>query len=249
MELKQHFEIRTCSAWKTEGLVPTVVFQCWKYFTWLQRLSIHQFIYSCISLWFYLFRNIYFTGLPQWLSGKESTCNAGATGDVGSIPGSGRSPGGRMATASSILAWRIPMDRGAWQARVHKVAKSQTLLKWLSTFIGTYCKWSTYILCNHMTWWAKEKWSSVYLGVQNERISTISQNKIQACKFQITIKKTFCQTEPPSNRINSSGLMFLFLFLLLEGSCVPDGHLLGNLSTDWSSIPRLPLCNISILWL
>ena len=33
-----------------------------------------------------------------------------------------------MATHSSILAWRIPMDRGAWQATVHGVAKSWTRL-------------------------------------------------------------------------------------------------------------------------
>ena len=33
-----------------------------------------------------------------------------------------------MATYSSILAWRIPMDRGAWRATVHGVAKSQTRL-------------------------------------------------------------------------------------------------------------------------
>ena len=33
-----------------------------------------------------------------------------------------------MATHSSILAWRIPMDKGAWQATVHGVAKSQTQL-------------------------------------------------------------------------------------------------------------------------
>ena len=31
-----------------------------------------------------------------------------------------------MATHSSILAWRIPMDRGAWQTAVHGVSKSQT---------------------------------------------------------------------------------------------------------------------------
>ena len=37
-----------------------------------------------------------------------------------------------MATHSSILAWRIPMDRGAWRATVHGVAKSQTRLKRLS---------------------------------------------------------------------------------------------------------------------
>ena len=34
-----------------------------------------------------------------------------------------------MATHSSILAWRIPMDRGAWWATVHGVTKSQTLLR------------------------------------------------------------------------------------------------------------------------
>ena len=43
-------------------------------------------------------------GLPWWLSGKGSSCSAG---DTDSIPGSGRSPGGGMATHSSILAWEI----------------------------------------------------------------------------------------------------------------------------------------------
>ena len=38
-----------------------------------------------------------------------------------------------MATHSSILAWRIPMDRGAWQTIVHRVTKSWTWLTWLST--------------------------------------------------------------------------------------------------------------------
>ena len=33
-----------------------------------------------------------------------------------------------MGTHSSILAWRTPMDRGAWQATVHGIAKSQTPL-------------------------------------------------------------------------------------------------------------------------
>ena len=38
-----------------------------------------------------------------------------------------------MATRSSILAWRIPMDREAWRDTVHGVAKSRTQLNWLST--------------------------------------------------------------------------------------------------------------------
>ena len=42
------------------------------------------------------------------LSNKESACNAGVAGDTGSIPGSGRSPGGGHETHFSVLAWRIP---------------------------------------------------------------------------------------------------------------------------------------------
>ena len=49
---------------------------------------------------------------------KNPPANAGDGRDVGSIPGSGRSPGGEMAPLSSILAWRIPWteDPGRLQA-------------------------------------------------------------------------------------------------------------------------------------
>ena len=59
---------------------------------------------------------------PGSSAGKESACSAG---DPSLIPGLGRSPGGVMATHSSILSWRIPMDRGAWLATVPGVTKSQ----------------------------------------------------------------------------------------------------------------------------
>ena len=62
-------------------------------------------------------------GFPGDSDSKESACNAG---DLGSIPGLRRSPGGGHATNSSILAQRIPMDRGAWRATEHGVTKSQT---------------------------------------------------------------------------------------------------------------------------
>ena len=45
---------------------------------------------------------------------------------MGSIPG-GKDPLEEgMATHSSVLAWRIPMDRGAWRATVHVVMESDT---------------------------------------------------------------------------------------------------------------------------
>ena len=58
---------------------------------------------------------------PSVSDGKESFCNAG---DLGSIPGLERSPGSGIATHSSILAWRIPMDKGAWWGTVHGIARS-----------------------------------------------------------------------------------------------------------------------------
>ena len=104
-------------------------------------------------------------GFPGSSAGKESICNSG---DPGSIPGSGSSPGEGigyplqnswaslmaqmvknlpamwetwvgslgwedpleegMAAHSNILAWRISMDRGAWQDTVHGVAKNRTRL-------------------------------------------------------------------------------------------------------------------------
>ena len=64
-------------------------------------------------------------GFPGGSDGKESTCNVG---DLGSIPGLGRALEEGMETLSSILVWRIPMDRGTWWATIHGVTKSQTLL-------------------------------------------------------------------------------------------------------------------------
>ena len=60
-------------------------------------------------------------GFPGGSVGRESTCNVG---DLGSIPGLGRSPGKGYGNPPSILAWRIPMDRGARRATVHGVTKS-----------------------------------------------------------------------------------------------------------------------------
>ena len=54
---------------------------------------------------------------------KESACNAG---DPGSIPGSGRSPGKRNGNSLQYSYLEHSIDRGAWQATVHGVAKSQT---------------------------------------------------------------------------------------------------------------------------
>ena len=64
-------------------------------------------------------------GFPGGTDSKETACSEG---ELGSIPGWEDALEEGMATQSSLLAWRIPTDRGAWQATVHGVVKSQTRL-------------------------------------------------------------------------------------------------------------------------
>ena len=66
-------------------------------------------------------------------SSKDSTCNAGATGNEGLIPGAGRFPRGGNGKPLQDSCLKNTMDREAWWATVHGVAKSCTQLKRLST--------------------------------------------------------------------------------------------------------------------
>ena len=90
--------------------------------------------------------------VPSWWLREESACSEG---DLGSIPGLGRSPGGRHGNPCQYLAWRIPMDRGAWQAAVHGVTKSQT---WLRTKHSTE---------QHRGAWGSNGWKTPVASIQH----------------------------------------------------------------------------------
>ena len=60
---------------------------------------------------------------------KTLPANAGDTEDMGSIPGSGRSPGGGDGNPLQYSCLKNPMDRGAWWATVQRVANSWTQVK------------------------------------------------------------------------------------------------------------------------
>ena len=60
---------------------------------------------------------------------KNSPANAEDIKDSGSIPGSGRSPGGGHGNPLQYSCLENPTDRGNWQTTVHKVAKGRTRLK------------------------------------------------------------------------------------------------------------------------
>ena len=60
---------------------------------------------------------------------KNPPASAGDMRDAGSIPGTGRSPEGGNGNLLQYSCLENPMDRGAWWATVHGVAKSQPWLK------------------------------------------------------------------------------------------------------------------------
>ena len=60
---------------------------------------------------------------------KNLPAFAGDTGDVGLVPGLGRSPGGGHDNPLHYSCLENPMDIGAWQTTVHRVTKSRTQLK------------------------------------------------------------------------------------------------------------------------
>ena len=69
---------------------------------------------------------------------KNPPANAGDIRDVSSIPGPGRSPAGGHGNPLQYSCLEKPMNRGVWQATVHRVAKSWTRLNQLSMHTRDY---------------------------------------------------------------------------------------------------------------
>ena len=78
---------------------------------------------------------------------RNPPASAGDIRDTGSILGSRQSPGGGNGNPLQYSCLENAMDRDAWWATVHGVAKTQTRLKWLSTYT---CNILLYICTNHI---------------------------------------------------------------------------------------------------
>ena len=65
-------------------------------------------------------------GLPNASAGKDSTCNAGDTGDAGLVCGLGRSSGGGNGNPLQYSCLGNPMDRGAWQGSDSPWSRKET---------------------------------------------------------------------------------------------------------------------------
>ena len=105
------------------------------------------------------------------LCGKESACNVRDTGDLGFIPGSGRSPGQGHGKPLHYFCLENPMDRRVWRATVHGVAQSRTRLKQLSTHACRVIRELAFLLC-----------SPLYADSVKEKLTIC--NKEEGCSHQ-----------------------------------------------------------------
>ena len=76
---------------------------------------------------------------------KNASANAGDKRHTGSIPGLGVSPGGVHGNPLQYSCLESPMDGGAWQVTVHRVAQSQARLKQLSAYVFHNMMFSRFI--------------------------------------------------------------------------------------------------------
>ena len=83
-----------------------------------------------------------FVSIPKGgTRGKEPVCQGRRHRDEGLIPGSGRSPGEEHGNPLQYSCLENPMDRGAWWATVHRIAKRQTRLKLFNMRTHTKSQW------------------------------------------------------------------------------------------------------------
>ena len=97
---------------------------------WCLKLLLLQTLHSIPK---YSLFNFSIMTMNRWIrhafpGGSEVKASACNVGDLGSIPGSGRSPGEGSGTPLQYSCLKNPMDGGAWWATVHEVAKSWTRL-------------------------------------------------------------------------------------------------------------------------
>ena len=143
-------------------------------------------------------------GLSRWLSCKESVCQCTRCRRLGSIPGSGRSPGEENDSPLQYSCLENPMDRGAWRALVYRGGRvrhdwtqtpqpvpqpSETALygPLVAAWGSAICGWS----CAHFLPVRPEYWSLLVVAFKGEGSTTWD-------RFQLRIHKRLIDLHSPS---------------------------------------------------
>ena len=139
-------------------------------------------------------------GFPGGARCEESPINAGDIRDGGSIPGSGRSPGGRQGNPLQCSCLENPVDRGAWRSMVHGVTRSQTRLMRLSMNIIQGQVWTTVF-------------RDTCLGGQNEMKNSKAVFTRLVVIFEVQeVWQRMCTWRGTTSCVSNLGYHFTYLF-------------------------------------
>ena len=94
---------------------------------------------SPVRITAYFWHVLFLRGLPQWLTGKESTCSAGDSGDNGFDSWVRKIPGGGTGKLLQYTCLECAVDRGAWWATVRRVARVRTQLRGSAAAAAAAC--------------------------------------------------------------------------------------------------------------
>ena len=154
-------------------------------------------------------------GFSNGSAGKESTCNEGETGDTGLIPGSGRSPGGRYATHSSILPWKNPWreepggynPKGSQRVRHNWTTKHSTQYLYGKLFIVgglLCCCWGVLIITSQVIKiFATTQFKILYMTIISKGLSLFPPALPHAKSLQLCL--TLCDPmdcSPPNSSVH-----------------------------------------------
>ena len=112
-------------------------------------------------------------------------------GHTGSIPGSGRSPGGRNGNPLQYSCLENPMDRGTWQATVHGVSQAR-ILEWVAISSSRGSSWprdQTHIFCITGEFFTTEPSGKLLFRLEtaNLKIANIMKAQLKKILYQVNV--------------------------------------------------------------
>ena len=131
---------------------------------------------------------------------KSPSANAGDTGDSGSIPGSGTSPGKGNGIPLQYSCLDNPMDRAAWWATVYRVAKSWTTGTQACTIDLLIVENMNEVLTHAIhECWKHPTWKKSYRGVHPEHTHLMCFNSIKVVKMRESLMNSSRKTKLDEN--------------------------------------------------
>ena len=165
---------------------------------------------------------------------KNLLANAGETGDLGSIPGSGRFPAGGHGNPLHYSCLENPMDRGAWQATVHGVAKSEMTERLTLSLSLTPASGPWHSLAVSSAWGSLHSWlvAFFHLGF----ISGVLSSKMPLVSTLIR-----CSPPTPTLSVHLPRFIALRVLITLSNDLIYISHFLFSVCLLYES--RILFCS------